>query len=108
MKHKIVFEPGDFDGSGQMIIRNSYTHGSSDFVFASTVAYKIGYCVFQINKKLGPVVLMISLADGGTCVYDTEDDLCKMLNGDSYGYRPMTEKEISDILGYQGNRFERI
>lgn len=107
MKNRIVFEPGDFDGSGQMIIRNSFPVGNDDLLFASTVAYKIGYSVFKLNKKLMPVVLMISLADGGTCVYDTRDDLCKRLNEDSYGYRPMTKEEISAILGNQGNRFSR-
>ena len=107
MKKRIVFDPGDFKGSGQMVIRNSFPVGCDDFVFGTTVAYKIGYGVFKLNKKLSPVVLMISLADGGTCAYDTKEELCKRLNDDAYGYRPMTKEEISAILGRQGNRFPR-
>lgn len=101
MKIRHVFEPSDFAGSGQMIIRNSYKIGNSNTGFGASVAYKIGYIVgVERNKRC-----KISLSDGLVMVYDSTEDLCNALNNDQYGFRPMTQNEISTILGEQGNRF---
>jgi len=43
MKTRYIFEPHDFLGSGQMIISNSFPVNGTNFGFAATVAYKIGW-----------------------------------------------------------------
>lgn len=100
MKIKHIFEPSDFEGCGQMIIRNSYQHGDN-IDFGVTVAYKIGYIPCEKRNKR----CKISLADGLIKVYESIEDLCKALNEDSEGFRPMTQSEIESILSRQGNRF---
>ena len=105
MKIKIThtFEPEDFKGSGQMVIRNSCPVGSTDLSFAASVAYKVGWTTGKGPQK----VTLISLADGMVCEFKNADDLCDHLNTDSHGFRPMTDDEIKNILGYQGNRFPK-
>jgi hypothetical protein len=100
MQVRYKFFPDDFEGSGQMIIRNSFPIGSTDFLFGISVAYKIGYVDFSSKSTV-----MISLADGMVSKPKTLEELCNELNNDELGYRPMTEAEIENILGEQGNRF---
>ena len=95
MKQKYVFEPEDFEGSGQMLIRDDFK--GRDPVFGVTVAYKVGY--------MSGTPAWISLADGAARLYSDYSELCEMLNNNPIGFRPMTKDEIVSILGGQGNRF---
>jgi hypothetical protein len=102
MKTTIKFEPSDFKGGGQLIIRNSSPRGSTDISFALSVSYKIGY----ISTEPGPKKLTkVSLNDGWTQVFESDKALCDALNKDAHGYRPMNKREIERILTYEGNRF---
>lgn len=100
MQVRYKFFPEDFKGGGQMIIRNSSPIGSTDFGFAISVAYKIGFVGFSSKSTV-----MISLADGMVSKSMTIKELCDHLNDDEWGYRPMTIVEIENILGKQGNGF---
>ena len=103
MKTKCTFTPEDFNGSGQLIIRDSSPTGSKDYGFAITVCYKIGYIPSQAkHHKHGS---MISMADGMVNHYETLEELCEHLNSDTHGYRPMTKTEIINIIGGHGSRF---
>jgi hypothetical protein len=102
------FEVDDFPGSGQMIIRRSseelepeFSHSDKTISFALSVAYKIGYC-----SKTRQACL-ISIADGLVLLYDDKEALCKKLNEDEVGFRPMTTFEIITCMEYQGNRFKK-
>lgn len=97
------FEPQDFEGSGQMVIRNSAEPGCTDYTFMATVSYKIGY-----QHSVGPnTVFMVSLADGQCRDYPSKAALCESLNKDQVGYRPMTDQEITQVTLDQGNRFPK-
>jgi hypothetical protein len=91
MKIRHVFEPSDFEGAGQMVIRESYPIGDSNLGFGCSVAYKIGYIPGEARNKR----CKISLADGYIKVYDTIEELCDALNNDTEGFRPMTREEIA-------------
>lgn len=99
---KILFEEKDFTGCGQMIIRNSFKPHSNDYAFGITVAYKVGWLV--ANKD----ILLISLADGMVKAFESVNALCKYLNEDEFGYRPMTKEEIHSILVSHGSRFRLL
>lgn len=99
MKNRTIFEPSDFKGAGQMIIRNSYPRGGEDTGFATTVAYKIGFIA-------GTGLAMISLCDGMIIVIKDRESLCTKLNDDECGYRPMSCDEIARVTAEIGNRFE--
>ena len=107
MKTRIVFSPEDFDGSGQMIIRESSTPDSSDLLFAISVAYKVGHTTIRDGKKILNVVLFVALSDGMAAVFDNKKALCRYLNNDECGFRPMTCSEIAKVLSHQGNRFPK-
>lgn len=102
MKTKTIFEPSDFDGGGQMIIRNSSSIGSKDIGFAASVAYKIGWLAFKSGDSR---YCMISLADGMTSKPRSLKDLCEYLNNDQCGFRPLTKEEAAAIILEVGNRF---
>lgn len=104
MKSKFIFEPSDFKGRGQMVVRQSCPVGSKDFGFMASVSYKIGYNVSVRDQKSYPV-MMISLTDGMSLQYETIEELCESLNEDDCGYRPMTKDEISSAMEHVGNRF---
>ena len=102
MKVKYIFEPSDFDGRGQRIIRNSASASTSG-ASKSTVAYMVG---FIRNDELdGPV--MISMADGMVIFYQSLVALCDHLNNDQHGYRPMTDADPADVSAAVGNRFKK-
>jgi hypothetical protein len=101
MKTKCIFEPSDFEGSGQMVVRNSSPPGSADIAFLASVAYKIGWITQSGPNKIARV----SLTDGMIITYESEIALCAMLNDDPCGFRPMTQKEIHAVTSYVGNRF---
>jgi hypothetical protein len=103
MKTKTIFEPSDFEGGGQMIIRNSSPVGSKNISFAASVAYKIGWLAFERSKK-GRLV-MISLTDGMISKPRSEKEMCEYLNYDECGFRPLTKEETADIILEVGNRF---
>lgn len=101
MKTRNIFEPSDFKGSGQLLIRNSSPPGSPDLSFAVSVTYKVGY-----GAVLGKsYFFLISMADGLAMTFDTMEDLCVHLNRDTYGFRPMTKEEVIGIIGEHGPRF---
>lgn len=100
---KILFEEKDFDGAGQMIIRNSFKPGSTDYAFGITVAYKMGWLIGNPTH-----VLLISLADGTCKPFKSINDLCKYLNEDEFGFRPMSKEEIHSILVTHGSRFRSL
>ena len=96
MKIRHEFEPGDFEGGGQMIVRNS-NDLSVDFM--SSIAWKIGFENKSGNR------CMVSLADGLVLLFAGEQELIDKLNNDKSGYRPMTEDECVAVSGHVGNRF---
>jgi len=107
MKTKVIFSPEDFKGAGQLIIRDSFPVGCTDYSFGITVAYKIGFIIHP-KKKGGIKYLIISLSDGMALEYASLEDLCKKLNSDSYGYRPMTRHEIDKIIVSRGSGFSHL
>ena len=103
MKVKYIFEPNDFEGSGQYVIRQSSTVKCKDISFASSVAYKVGY--IHKHRDEPKCTLLISLTDGMAVAYADNQTLCNHLNNDPEGYRPMTDEEVSTIIDYIGCRF---
>lgn len=100
---KFIFEPSDFEGCGQMIIRNSSPKGSKDYSYASTVCYKIGY------KAGGNDLFMFAMNDGLVMkIFEDEKELCDYLNADPVGYRPMTRQDVINIISVEGGRFPQI
>ncbi len=65
-----------------------------------TICYKVGYDPSGRNT-----VVLIALSDGLILHFKSHEALCKDLNEDDVGFRPMTKREITSILGHQGNRF---
>jgi hypothetical protein len=102
MKIKYIFEPEDFNGAGQCVIRQSSPKGG-DISFASSVAYKVGY-IFK-HRDQPKCTLLISLTDGMSMAFANDQALCDHLNNDPEGYRVMTDKEITAVCDYVGNRF---
>lgn len=100
VKTRTEFEPMDFDGCGQMVIRETAGVDCKDAGFMATVSYKIGYMHTSGPNRL----FMISLADGMLMEFATELALCLHLNKDP-GYRPMTDDEITKVMLSQRNRF---
>ena len=94
MKTKITFEEADFKGSGQLIILDNFPD--------ITTAYKLGYG-YQ-GKNSCQVYYLIAMSDGMvTKQAETKEEMVDYLNQEDF--RPMTKKEIIDIIGGQGNRF---
>ncbi len=104
MKIKYVFDPGDFDGCGQMVVRNSFPVGCKDYSFGATVSYKVGYRFGEAGK--GNDIYLISMADGMCIKHESKQALCDHLNNDISGFRPMTDDEITNIMLSQHNRFQ--
>jgi len=102
MKIKTIFEPKDFEGSGQAIVRNSFEPKSDNVSFGASVAYKIGY----ERKDSGTQrCLLISLSDGMTRGYASKQALCDHLNTDVVGFRVLAQYELEAITKHVGNRF---
>lgn len=102
MKTRVTFNPEDFRGHGQLIIRDSFPVGCTDYNLGVTVAYKIG---FLAGRDAEGKHIMVSLADGMALTYASLDLLCETLNSDEYGFRPMSRHEIERIVGGHGSRF---
>jgi hypothetical protein len=104
MKIRHIFEPKDFDGRGQTVVRASYQKDSVNFGYLTSVAYKIGY---SDDVRLGEKqkACLISLSDGMVVIYDSIEDVCDRLNNDPHGYRPLENNEACAIVEFQGNRF---
>lgn len=102
MQVSIKFEPKDFKGSGQLIVRNSSPLGSQDGASISCVSYKIGY----VSENGSKSIFMVSIADGHIIGFENEKSLCDYLNNDDQGYRPMTDEEITLAFSSVGNRFD--
>jgi hypothetical protein len=103
MKTRTIFEPYDFEGSGQMIIRDVAPAGKVH-IESITICYKVGWMIGRASKK-GNHVMLISLSDGMVMEFASNKALCDHLNHDDLGFLPMTTEEISTMLGQQGNRF---
>lgn len=94
MKIKYIFEPKDFKGMGQILVRNYDFKG--DYSLMASVAYKIGY---KNNKGDYPRdIVKFSLTDGMSLTYDSLEKLCYKLNNDEVGYRPITLDELGRII----------
>jgi len=106
MKTRITFEPSDFYSSGQMIVRESASKECVDTGFLTSVSYKIGWGFHKDPTVKGQAAYMIALSDGYVSSYDSIDALCKMINDDPCGYRPMTLAEMIAVMTYNGNRFQ--
>ena len=102
MKSKFVFESSDFEGSGQMVVRQSSPLGTTNISFMASVSYKIGW---KSQPHSPNTALKISLTDGMCREFESLEKLCENLNNDECGYRPMTVEEIRAVMGYVGNRF---
>jgi hypothetical protein len=102
MKTQVIFEPSDFNCCGQLIIRNSFPRGQTNYDSAIMVAYKIGVLQRVNDCRL---FMKISLADGLCRSYLSTEELCEELNSDSYGFRPMSDEEIVGVARVGGNRF---
>lgn len=93
MKTTVEFEEKDLEGCGQMIIVDNYP--------SITTAYKVGYGFFGRDSYY----FLVSLADGMVCYQsETKKELVEKINKEKK-FRPMTQKEIIEIIGGQGNRF---
>lgn len=104
VKTTVRFEPQDFDGCGQMIIRNTAEPGCKSHTFMATVSYKIGY---MFKDRISNTILKISLANGMCRAFPSVEALCEDLNNDEAGFRPMTNEEITQVMLSQGSRFPR-
>jgi len=93
MKTRNIFEPSDFKGAGQTLIR-----GDSNSV---TLAYKIGYI-----PEDRPKTCLISLTDGMVRTYADDAALCEYLNSDDIGFSPMDAAKLGAMMEKQGNRFD--
>lgn len=81
--------------AGRYIIKESSPKGSCDLSFARSVAFKIGF-INSGDKKYG---LTNCLTDGWFCpMAETKAEVAKMLNEDSYGYRPLTKEEYISMV----------
>lgn len=109
MKTKTIFEPDDFIGSGQLIIRSSYQHEINDPNYGLSMAYKVAWLTSgsvdsqQFRHVKGNINCLISLQDGMIKPYGTIEELCEHLN--QLDYRPMTDQEVNELLPLEGNRF---
>jgi hypothetical protein len=108
LKQRCEFEPADFSGCGQIILRTSDPTENLDF--SITLAYKVGYLhtkeVGKQDEIMGNVYCLISLADGQISPYGTLGQLCVHLNNDEKGYRPASLAEVEAIVGGHGSRFK--
>jgi len=95
---KHIFESGDFNSPGQVIVRAHSGNVSSSYI--TSVSYKIGYD----PRKRGSHTL-ISLSDGQTQFFENEESLIESLNKDPIGFRPIEKREWDAIWESNGNRF---
>lgn len=102
MREKFIFELSDFEGGGQMVVRQTASRDCQDVSFLASVSYKVGWASAGAGKNLA---ILVSLTDGMCCRFASLDLLVKHLNKDAAGYRPMTKTEITQVMSYVGNRF---
>lgn len=100
MKIRRIFEPTDFEGCGQMLVRDNGTDTAGQM---SAVAYKVGYYPGASDRDKNWA--LIALSDGQIKFYPTLEGLCEFLNNDQFGFRPLQDEEIVDITENVGNRF---
>jgi hypothetical protein len=89
---KIIFEEEDIE-AGMYVICNSYPKESTNYEFATTVMYKIGWIYDKHQNKY----CFISLADGMINVFENKKEMAERLNRDK-GYRVLNIIEMTDIL----------
>lgn len=103
MKTKTIFEPSDFKGCGQVVVRNSSPEDSTDLSFKASVSYKIGWMHAPNGENH---YFMISLTDGMiTRCGPSLENLCNYFNNDAVGFRPLTKQELMDVMQHLGNGF---
>lgn len=80
--------------AGLFIIKESSTKKAKDLSFARTVTFKIGW----ENEKGSPYGLINIMTDGWYYRIGDKKALVDHLNKDEYGYRPLTKKEMFEML----------
>lgn len=104
MDTRATFSPLDFavGGGGQYVIRDSFKRGrSKDFRFASSVAYKLCYW----NEPDKTSLFLASLTDGMLIQFVDLEAVCRYLNEDEEGFRPLEPDELVEVVRATGNRF---
>ena len=91
---KIIFEEDDIK-VGMYVICNSYPQGSTNYDFATTVMYKIGWKYDKPDEE--NKYCFISLSDGWVNVFKSKKEMVKHLNNEK-GYRILNIIEMTDIL----------
>lgn len=100
MKIRYIFEPKDFYGLGQYLIRQSADGPGAQKGFKSSVFFKIGY----LRTGALDLILLIWMSDGMCRAFDSKEALCKSLNDDPEGYRPARLDEILECMTDIGPR----
>ena len=91
------FEPEDFKGSGQYLLRSG-AEPLKNPEYSSTVLWKIGF----LSDR---TICFVSATDGFAHKYAaTAEELCRKLNDDERGYRKPTDRELIYLLTYIGSR----
>lgn len=101
MKTRTTFEPSDFKGAGQMVVRDTFPVGCKDYDHGICVAYKVCWLTGEPANDY----FLAALSDGMLIKFDTITALCNHLNSDEEGFRPLQRDEMAEIIKRHGNRF---
>lgn len=104
MKTRTTFEESDFNGSCQMVVRDSFPRGSKAYEFGMSVAYKIGYIVTNTENATA----LISLSDGMVIGFKSKAAMVDHLNKDEAGFRVLEIEEYVEMVRAQGSRFPQV
>lgn len=99
MKIKYIFDPDDFQGRGQRVIRASVSASASPFSKANRT-YMVSY-----NPACPEKVFLTAMTDGLMLGFSGVSALCEYLNNDAEGWRPATQEELQEGVRAIGNRF---
>lgn len=102
---RYIFEPKDFAGNGQFVIRQSADSPNAQPGFKSSVFYKVGYANSSTLNIM--VTTLVSMTDGRTQFFDGKQELCKYLNDDIEGFRPASPDELAELILEIGHRFPK-
>lgn len=91
---KFIFEEDDIK-VGMCVICNSYPKESTNYEFAITVMYKIGW-LYDKHESENKYCL-ISISDGWISIFKNKKKLVEHLNNKK-GYRVLNVIEMTDIL----------
>lgn len=104
MNTRSVFSPSDFKSCGQYVVKDTFKRGDTNFQLASSVAYKVGWQSHAVDKT---VFFLVAVTDGMCIGFDDLDALCRYLNKDTVGFRPLEDDELVEVMKATGNRFFR-